>query len=262
MNYTIQSALLVICFCFSSGANAVSFTADAIQLRGKAVGHAKMFWSDGNVRFEYLDQGVPIVQIFDNREKQVIWLDTNNKVYMQRELTEQQTVPDITDTKKKYDPCESFTDAQCTKLKSAELNGRQTDKWLITLSVGGRDQHVFQWIDQKHQILVRQENPDGSILDVNIRDDQEVNGRQVRKIDMIAIAPDGSSVHGIQWYDEELNIVVRQQTDDGSIDELRNIKVEEIDPKLFAIPEDYQSVESQLSNLNAAPGLSFDSADN
>ena len=262
MNYTIQSALLVICFCFSSGASAVSFTADAIQLRGKAVGHAKMFWSDGNVRFEYLDQGVPIVQIFDNREKQVIWLDTNKKVYMQRELTEQQTVPDITDPEKKYNPCESFTDAQCTKLKSTELNGRQTDKWLITLSVGGRDQHVFQWIDQKHQILVRQENPDGSILDVNIHDDQEVNGRQVRKIDMIAIAPDGSSVHGIQWYDEELNIVVRQQTDDGSIDELRNIKVEEIDPKLFAIPEDYQSVESQLSNLNAAPGLSFDSADN
>jgi hypothetical protein len=107
---------------------------------------------------------------------------------------------------------------------------------------------------------VRQENPDGSILDVNILDNQEVNGRQVRKVDMIAISPDGSSVHGIQWFDTELDIVVRQQTDDGSIDELRNIKVENIDPKLFAIPEGYKSVESQLSDLNKDPVKTFGTA--
>jgi hypothetical protein len=112
-------------------------------------------------------------------------------------------------------------------------------------------------VDKKHQIVVRQENPDGSVLDVKILDDQEVNGRKARKIDMIAIAPDGSSVQGIQWYDAELDIVVRQQGDDGAIDELRNIKLETIEPQMFAIPEGYNTVESQLTDLNTKSAITF-----
>ena len=257
MKYRIKPFLIILCLLLTTDLHAVSFTADAIQLRGSEIGHARMFWNDGSVRFEYLDQGVPMVQIFDNKNRKVIWLDTEKKVYMQRELTEQQTIPAKTEIADKLNPCDSFRDAECNHLKSAELNGRQTDKWLITFNVEGKDKHVFQWIDKKHQILVRQENPDGSILDVKILDKQEVNGRQARKVDMMAISPDGSSVHGIQWLDAELDVVVRQQADDGSIDELRNIKVENIDPELFAIPEGYKSVESQLTDLNNEPVKTF-----
>jgi hypothetical protein len=142
------------------------------------------------------------------------------------------------------------------------MNNRQTDKWLITMNVDGKDQHVFQWIDKKHQILVRQENPDGSVLDVKINDDQEVNGRKARKVDMIAISPEGGSVHAIQWYDAELNIVVRQQADNGAVDELRNIRIEAVEPDLFAIPEGYKSVETQLSDLNKDPARTFGASSN
>jgi len=258
----MKSILTTICLLLTMNAQAVSFTADAVQLRGSEVGHARMLWDDGSVRFEYLDQGVPMVQIFDNKHKKVIWLDTEKKVFIQRELTDQQAASVEIEQVEKYNPCESFVDAECNRLKSAELNGRQTDKWLITFGVDGRDQHVFQWIDEKHQILVRQENPDGSVLDVNILDDQEVNGRQARKVEMIAITPDGSRVHGIQWYDTRLNIVVRQQADDGSMDELRNIKLEKINPELFAIPEGYKSVESELTDLNTESAFTFGAADN
>ncbi|MBT8127222.1 MAG: hypothetical protein HKP12_04545 [Gammaproteobacteria bacterium] len=251
MRYQIRSILLAICFFLATDASAISFTADAIQMRGESPGQARMFWKDGSVRFEYLDQGVPMVQIFDNKNRKVIWLDTKNKVYMQRELTEEQAAPVDINTSEKYNPCTNFTEAECNFLKSTQYNGRAADKWLLTFNVDDKDHHVFQWIDQQHRILIRQENPDGSVLDVKILDDQEVNGRQVRKVDMIAISPDGSSVHGIQWYDEELNIVVRQQVDDGSIDELRNIKVEDVSSNLFAIPEGYKSVESQLTDSNS-----------
>ncbi len=250
MRYQIRSILLTICVFLSTHALAMSFTADAIQMRGDDVGQARMFWKDGSVRFEFLDQGVPMVQIFDNKNRKVIWLDTKNKVYMQSELTEQQAAPVDTNPSEKYDPCASFTEAECNFLKSTRHNGRAADKWLLTFQVDGKDHHVFQWIDQQHRILIRQENPDGSVLDVKILDDQEVNGRRVRKVDMIAISPDGSSVHGIQWYDEELNIVVRQQLDDGSIDELRNIIVEDVSSSLFTIPEGYKSVETQLTDSN------------
>jgi len=260
MKYIIKTFLVAICLVLTNISHAVSFTADAIQLRGSEIGHARMYWNDGSVRFEYLDQGVPMVQIFDNKNRKVIWLDTERKVYMQRELTEPQILPANPEAVEKFNPCDSFREAECNRLKSAEINGRQTDKWLLTFNVDGRDRHVFQWIDQEHQILVRQENPDGSVLDVKILDNQEVNGRPVRKVDMIAISPDGSSVHGIQWFDTELNIVVRQQADDGSIDELRNIRVEDVNPGLFAIPEGYKSVESQLTDLNNESGKPFGSA--
>jgi hypothetical protein len=262
MNNRLKSILVTAGVLITFNAHAVSFTADAVQMRGTEISQARMFWNDGSVRFEYMDQGVPMVQIFDNRNNRVIWLDTEKKVYIQREITEQQAAPVNTKPAEQYDPCVSFPDAECTHLKSTEMNDRQTDKWLITMNVAGKDQHVFQWIDKKHQILVRQENPDGSVLDVKILDDQEVNGRKARKVDMIALSPDGGSVHAIQWYDAELNIVVRQQADNGAVDELRNIQVEDVEPNLFAIPEGYKTVESQLSDLNQDPARTFGKADN
>jgi hypothetical protein len=262
MKHRIKSIVMTLCVLIAFNTHAVSFTADAVQLRGTEISQAKMYWSDGSVRFEYMDQGVPMVQIFDNRNNIVSWLDTEQKVYIQRDITEQLLAPVNTRPPKQYNPCDSFPDAECTHLKSAEMNSRQTDKWLITMNVDGKDQHVFQWIDKKHQILVRQENPDGSVLDVKISDDQEVNGRKVRKVDMIAISPKGDSVQAIQWYDSELNIVVRQQADSGAVDELRNIKIEEVAPDLFAIPEGYKTVESQLSDFNKDPARTFGAANN
>jgi hypothetical protein len=260
MNYTIKSILLTLFVLMPFNAYAVSFTADAVQHRGTEVSHAKMFWNDGSVRFEYVDQGIPMVQIFDNNNSKVIWLDAAKKVYIERELTDQQAVPVMAGTEKKYNPCDDFPGAECTRLKSAELNDRQTDKWLITFKVDSRDLHVFQWIDKKHQILVRQENPDGSVLDVKILDDQEINGRQVRRVDMNAIDPDGNSVRATQWYDPELDIVVRQQADDGAIDELRNIRLETVSAEMFAVPEGYRTVDSQLTDVNTETSITFGTA--
>jgi hypothetical protein len=257
MNYIIKSILVTLFVLMSFNTHAVSFTADAVQHRGTEVSRAKMFWNDGSVRFEYMDQGTPMVQIFDNKNSKVIWLDSAKKVYIERELTDQQAVPVMAGTEKKYNPCDDFPDAECTRLKSDEINDRQTEKWLITFKVNGRDQHVFQWIDKKHQILVRQENPDGSVLDVKILDDQEINGRQVCRVDMNATGPDGSSVRATQWYDPVLEIVVRQQTDDGAMDELRNIRVETIKAEMFAVPEGYRTVDSQLSDVNTETDITF-----
>lgn len=261
MSNRIESLLIVLCALITLNVEAVSFTADAVQLRGPDISHARMFWKDGNVRFEYMDKGVRMVQIFDNSNNQMIWLDTENKVYVQRELGDRQKVPASAEIAGSYNPCDEFPGAECTHLKIVEVNDRQTDKWLITLAVDGRDQHVFQWVDKHHRIVVRQENPDGSVLDVKILDDQEFNGRKVHKVNMTAIAPDGSSVHGVQWYDSVLNIIVKQQVDDGAIDELRNIRVEHIKPEMFAIPEGYKSFESQLTELNPESAMTFGTAD-
>ncbi len=119
------------------------------------------------------------------------------------------------------------------------MNGRDAEKWLITLNNNGHDFHVFQWIDAKYKNILRQENSDGTGLSVAIQDDQEMNNRKVRKLTMVAFSSSGEQKQGTQWYDNELDIVVKQEYQNDIVDELRNIKVGEVSKKMFIVPNDY-----------------------
>jgi len=142
-------------------------------------------------------------------------------------------------SKKTYDPCKQFVKAECVHLKETTINDRKVDKWLITLVQDGNDYHIFQWVDKQYKTIVRQENSDGSALMVKIIDGQTINDRKVRKLDMVAFAANGQQIHGIQWYDNELDIVVRQQYSDDFVDELRNIKVKTVKEAMFVVPKGY-----------------------
>jgi hypothetical protein len=257
----ISGLVFLLTLYYSATTQALSFTADVVQIKGDDLTHARVFWLDGRVRFEYLEQGVQMAQIFDAKNNRAIWLDTEKKVYIQRESTktgqEQQKQAGKPAVKQSYNPCDSYKLAECVKLKSAEINHRKTDKWLITFNVDGRDEHMFQWIDKKHLIPVRQENPDGSILDASIVDDVEVDGRKAYKVEMLSIAPDGNRTSRIQWYDSELNVIVRQQDDDGTVEELRNIKLEAVSEDKFAIPEGYEALSTRLSASENGSSIIF-----
>lgn len=222
---------------------AASFTADAVQIRGENISHAKMFWLDGNVRFEYSEDGVPMVQIFDNKNSKIIWLDSKNKYFLEREMPENEKVIASKKRKKNTDPCKQFAGAECVFLKKTKVNGRAAEKWLITLNNNGNDFHIFQWIDSQYKNILRQENSDGSGLSVDVKDGQKVNDRKVRKLTMVAYSATGEQQQGVQWYDNELDIVVKQQYEDNVIDELRNISVGKVSKKLFIIPDNYTPFE-------------------
>ena len=234
-----QTLSLLLCAMYTSLIQAASFTADAVQIRGENVSHAKMYWLDGNVRFEYSEDGVSMAQIFDNKNNKIIWLDNENKYYLEREMPESEKVTSASKSKKTNDPCKQFVDAECVFLKKAKMNGRDTEKWLITLNNDGHDFHVFQWIDSKYKNILRQENSDGTGLSVAINDDQEMNNRKVRKLTMVAFSPSGEQKQGTQWYDNELDIVVKQEYQNDVVDELRNINVGKVSKELFIVPKDY-----------------------
>ncbi len=124
---------------------AASFTADAVQIRGQSVSHARMFWLDGNVRFEYTEDGVSMAQIFDNKNNKIIWLDNENKYYLEKDMLEGEKIITGSKSKKTNDPCKQFAGAECVFLKKAKMNGRDAEKWLITLDNDGYDFHIFQW---------------------------------------------------------------------------------------------------------------------
>ena len=239
--------LFVFIVLIPLNAIAVSFSADAVQVRNGDFSHARMFWTDDQVRFDYLDQGVSIAQIYDTTNKKIIWLDTENKVYLERELSEGRGKQKVVNKSLVIkSPCELFVEAECKRLKETVVNGRKTVKWLVTLVIDNSDMHVFQWIDKKYGVVIKQENPDGSILNSTIEEGLEVNGRKARKVDVHAVSKNGKSMRNVQWYDNELDVVIRQVFSDGSMDELRNIKVEKIASSLFSIPKGYSEVEQQV----------------
>ena len=92
-----------------------------------------------------------MAQIVDNGGKRMIWLDAENRVYMQRAFTEQQPASVSTNTSAQYNPCDEFPGVEYNHLKSTELNGRRVDKWPITMNTNGSERHVFQWFDQPHR---------------------------------------------------------------------------------------------------------------
>jgi hypothetical protein len=240
---------LLLCITDASLLQAASFTADAVQIRGESISQARMYWLDGNVRFEYTEDGVPMVQIFDNKNNKIIWLDNDNKYYLEREMPESEKVITGSKVKKTNDPCKQFVDAECVFLKKAKMNGRDAEKWLITLNRDGHDFHIFQWIDTKYKNILRQENSDGTGLSVAIQDDQEMNNRKVRKLTMIAFSASGEQKQGTQWYDNELGIVVKQEYQNDVVDELRNIKVGKVSKQLFIVPKDYVLFDTSVQTM-------------
>jgi hypothetical protein len=246
--------ILIAALTASVSGQAKSFSADAVQMRNGQFSHAKMFWADGNVRFEYLEDGVSIAQIYNLKKKKVIWLDIESKRYIENKLSPERPIdPMLKETKTSSNPCDLIETAECTRLKEVYVDDRATVKWLITQQLKGVDQHVFQWIDKKYNVVVRQENPDGSTIVVKIEDNQELNGRKVRKLS-IAIESKSQRSNGVQWYDDELNIIVRQHYQNGAEDELRNIKIEKFGKDKFSIPGDYKSfdVKELASETNAS----------
>ena len=245
---------LLLCAMCTNVLQAASFTADAVQIRGENVSHASMYWLDGNVRFEYTEDGVQMAQIFDNKNNKIIWLDNENKMYLEREMPESEKVVTGSKSNKTNDPCKQFVDAECVFLKKTKMNGRDAEKWLITLDNNGHDFHIFQWIDTKYKNILRQENSDGTGLSVAIKDDQEMNSRKVRKLTMIAFSASGEQKQGTQWYDNELDIVVKQEYQNDVVDELRNIKVGKVSKEMFTIPKDYALFDNSVQTALTEEG--------
>ena len=246
MNFFL-TVVLLCCSAYSALIYAVSFTADAVQIRGDSVSHAMMFWLDGNVRFEYTEKGVPMAQIFDNKNNKIIWLDNKNKLFLQRDMLANEKVIVANKNKKTNDPCRQFADAECIFLKKTKLNGRAAEKWLITLKDKDKDFHVFQWIDTRYKNILRQENSDGTGLSVEIKEDQRMNGRNVRKLTMVAFSASGEQQQGVQWYDNELDIVIKQQYKNDVVDELKDIKIGDVSKDLFAVPKGYALLDSVVN---------------
>ena len=69
---------------------------------------------------------------------------------------------------------------------------------------------------------------------------------------MVAFSGSGEQMRGTQWYDNELDVVVKQEYQNDAIDELRNIKVGEVSKMKFSVPKGYTLFEPAENSAQQA----------
>lgn len=209
-------------------ADVVQGTAQGQELRGR------MYVGAGRVRTEMKQDGQSMIEIIDP-SKGLAWVvDAGRKLYQQR------TVPQFPAGRaKSRNPCDAVEGAVCQQLADEQLNGRNSQKWL--LRIDGKER--LQWHDSRHGFAIQIVEGGQLVMAMIFIGEQSLNGRNVER--WRALQYSGKTVvENEQWYDPQLNIAIRLRAKDGSFRELRNIQLATQQESLFVLPQDYQRLDA------------------
>lgn len=226
-------ALLLLPLHASAGWFGADFSADAIQTGPHNQTNAgKMYVGKGRVRTEVTKNGQSLVEIIDPVKNVALLLLPQKKVYMERPLPELgMTMGD----KDEGNPCKSLQGATCRSLGQEQVNGRNSDKWEITIE----NRHALQWNDAQHKFPVKREIDGFTTMELRFVSNEKLDGRNTEKWQSNITAQDGQRIESYQWYDPELNIAIRQEMPGGYTRTLKNIIIGQQPDSLFAVPEGY-----------------------
>jgi hypothetical protein len=219
--------------------SAVEFSAETIQSQpgqGQHKGH--LYVGKDRVRSDFDNDGETIIQIIDLGKQEAIVINTALKSYMRRSASPLE-IQAQTSSAKDDSPCAGMQRLVCKEQGSATVNGRNTLKWEIINPAAGQGGTMRFWLDAEHRIPVRQEMPDGSMMEQRLLERATVNGRNTEKWEVTARTPESESQVYWQWYDPELRMNVREQLPDGFTRNLINIKLQSQPDELFSIPAGY-----------------------
>ncbi|MBF0448292.1 MAG: hypothetical protein HQL67_08845 [Magnetococcales bacterium] len=144
------------------------FSADVVRSEirpNKRVTRGKMFVSRYGVRTEGIKNGQKIVVIF-RPKKQIVWtLFPDLKRYDERVglVVDRPPLP-----RDPNSPCQKRESGfSCQLLGEREVNGRMTEHWLVLRPDKNKLNAVVQfWIDSRLKIAVREQFPDGMVVDL------------------------------------------------------------------------------------------------
>jgi hypothetical protein len=139
-------------------------------------------------------------------------------------------------------PCEGVPASSCRKLGDEKINGRNAAKWSVSVNQQGKTASSTQWIDRQRGILLRQEMPDGGLIEQKMVGVERLGNRNVEKWAMQVTQGKGQSQRSYSWFDPELNLAIREEYPGGYLREMRNIRVGAQDARLFTIPAGFKKV--------------------
>lgn len=248
----LRSALLILlsgllpglALAQMGGGAGAEFSATAVQLdgSGKEMMTFKMYvGADGMRRTETTQNGQRMVQIMVPA-KGILWMVfPDQKAYMERRGDPAPT-PDTSG-----DPCAGQPNLTCKLLGEESVNGRPAKKWEIASHHQGQTATGIQWIDAERGTPLRQQRPDGTVLELTMLGQDTLQGRTVEKweMSMTPASGQGEPVKTLQWYDPALKVFVRQELAGGGVSELRDIQVGPQPMELFQVPAGFQLVQPQ-----------------
>ena len=233
------STLLLSLLVTTTAQSAVEFSAETIESQpgqGQLKGH--LYVGKDRVRSDFDMNGETIIQIIDIGKQEAIVINAAQKSYMRRRASQleiQAQASSVGDDS----PCAGMKNLVCKEQGSGTVNGRKTLKWEVTNPAPGQGGVMRFWLDAEHRIPVRQEMPDGSIMEQRLLEHETVNDRDTEKWEVTARPAESESQVYWQWYDPELRMNVREQLSDGYTRNLINIKLQSQPDELFSIPAGY-----------------------
>lgn len=232
----------------------VQFSAEAIQ-RAPHIKErrALVFAGNNKVRIERIKEEQVFVEIYDMENQQTFLLVPQLQSYVEHRVTNgYMTNPML--PPETSDPCIGIPDSSCRSLGSEKVAGRNATRWEMVISGDDYQQRSLHWVDEERHMPLRDLWSDGSVTEMKLLGNEELNGRLSERWEMSTTRPDGTSSRTLQWYDPELGISVREERADGYFRELKNIQVAPQPDSLFLVPNGYQKMELDLPAGNAVAG--------
>ncbi len=241
----MKATAIVVAFLSVAGIGTAcagpQFTADAIETEpGHDMRYVRMFVGDRASRLEFQVAGQPVVEIVRAAEGKVLTLFPLSRTY-----TEGQASPGASFAELRADaPCQPSPGTGCKmeadRGAAGEADGSKLERWVISRT--GDPAEVRVWWDPQRKMAVRQEFPDGRVMQATMRGTTPFEGRTVENWEILYLSPGGMYRRGISIYAPDLGFSVAEQQPGGVARELRNIQPGAPDPKLFEVPEGYQNV--------------------
>lgn len=238
LNAIISIAVMTLGLTHSATvfAQTVDFTATAVQSMPNQPEQTGLIAKSGqNMRFEYEQNGQQLIKILRPTEGIILILDPNTQTYMEFNGP---IIP-ATAIDEHPTPCPTENDGpRCERIGSdVTISGVQAERWLI--GYPQQQPQVILWDPERRRAL-RQENPDGSLMQMTFQAMEDIDGRAVEHWTISLTSPTQAALSGDWWFAPDLRVVVQENLPDGQTRRLENIDISPVDPAMFAAPEGWQ----------------------
>jgi len=235
-------SLLICLFASASATAGVEFSADVVQtIPQQGDMHGKIFVGKDRMRTEFKVNDQTMIQIFDTGQGTVYMLNAQNRSYMQRKAGPGDMLPGSGNLQADK-PCAGMPDITCKKLGTEEVYGRSADKWEFENTTQAQSGKMLFWLDRERRIPVRQMLPDGSIIEMRLVGNEDINGREAEKWEISIQRVGGQNRVSHQWFDPELDTNLREEQPGGYARELSNITIGAQPAELFTVPAGYKEI--------------------
>jgi hypothetical protein len=232
--------VLPVCALHAAKPSAVAFSAATYQKGPQGTEKlGKIFVQGSFVRTE-INAADRDVKIFDTDKGVSYQLYPDRRQYL--EMPYVSTLFQKNPADGEINPCAGMSGAQCERLGVTTISGRDAVEWNITVTQDKKTIRIRQWIDSQRGFVLRHVTDQGEYSELQLLGRVKLGNRDVEKWEMSVSDGEQPPQHTLSWFDPELNLAIKEEFPGGYVRELRNVRIDPQDPRLFVIPGDYQKI--------------------